>query len=210
MMNLKEDLILIGGGGHCRSCIDVIEMEGRFSIRGIVDEKEALDPTLTDYPLLGREEDLFDLAKSCRNFLITIGQIKSPEPRVRLFEHLKQLGMTLPIVVSPLAHVSRQASLGEGTIVMHHALVNAGAFVGHNCIINTKALIEHDAVIEDHCHISTAAVVNGGAKVQCCSFIGSNAVVRELVTVGEKSIVGAGVTVLHTIEAHSHLSSPVL
>lgn len=202
-MNLKEDLILIGGGGHCRSCIDVIEMEGRFSIRGIVDEKEALDPTLTDYPLLGREEDLFDLAKSCRNFLITIGQIKSPEPRIRLFEYLKQLGMTLPIVVSPLAHVSRQASLGEGTIVMHHALVNAGAFVGHNCIINTKALIEHDVVIEDHCHISTAAVVNGGAKVQCCSFIGSNAIVREHIVVGEKSIVGAGVTVLHRVDPRS-------
>lgn len=202
-MNLKEDLILIGGGGHCRSCIDVIEMEGRFSIRGIVDEKEALDPILTDYPLLGREEDLFDLAKSCRNFLITIGQIKSPEPRIRLFEHLKQLGMTLPIVVSPLAHVSRQASLGEGTIVMHHALVNAGAFIGHNCIINTKALIEHDVVIENHCHISTAAVVNGGAKVQCCSFIGSNAVLREHIVVGEKSIVGAGVTVLHRVDPRS-------
>jgi sugar O-acyltransferase (sialic acid O-acetyltransferase NeuD family) len=209
-MNLKEDLILIGGGGHCRSCIDVIEMEGRFSIRGIVDEKEALDPTLTDYPLLGREEDILTLSRSCRNFLVTIGQIKYPEPRIRLFKHLKQLGITLPIIVSPLAHVSRQASLGEGTIVMHHALVNAGAFVGRNCIINTKALIEHDVVIEDHCHISTAAVVNGMAKIQRCSFIGSNAVVRELVTVGEQSIVGAGVTVLHHLDAHSCLINQVL
>ena len=208
-MKRKEDLILIGGGGHGRSCIDVIEMEGRFAIRGIVDENEAL-AAVQDYPLLGREEDILALSRSCRNFLITIGQIKSPEPRMRLFEQLKQLGITLPIVVSPLAHVSRQASLGEGTIVMHHALVNAGAFVGHNCIINTKALIEHDVVIEDHCHISTAAVVNGGAKVQCCSFIGSNAVVRELVTVGEQSIVGAGVTVLHHLDAHSYLIKQVL
>ena len=209
-MTLKEDLILIGGGGHCRSCIDVIEMDGRFTIRGIVDEKEALDSRLGGYPLLGRTEDLFELAKSCRNYLTTIGQIKSPEPRIRLFEHLKQLGITLPIIVSPLAHVSRQALLGEGTIVMHHALVNAGAFVGRNCIINTKALIEHDVVIEDHCHISTAAVVNGMAKIQRCSFIGSNAVVRELVTVGEQSIVGAGVTVLHHLDAHSYLINQVL
>ena len=206
-MNLKEDLVLIGGGGHCRSCIDVIEMEGRFAIRGIVDEKEALDPTLMDYPLLGREEDLPNLSKSYHNFFVTIGQIKSPEPRIRLFEHLKQLGVALPIIVSPLAHVSRQASLGEGTIVMHHALVNAGAFVGRNCIINTKALIEHDAVIEDHCHISTAAVVNGGVKVQCCSFIGSNAVLREHIVVGEKSIVGAGITVLHSVDARSVMRS---
>ena len=206
-MKRKEDLILIGGGGHCRSCIDVIEMDGRFTIRGIVDEKDCLDHTLTTYPLLGREEDLFELAKSCRNFLITIGQIKSPEPRIRLFEHLKQLGMTLPIVVSPLAHVSRQAVLEEGTIIMHHALVNAGASVGRNCIINTKALIEHDAVIEDHCHISTAAIVNGAAKVQRYSFIGSNAVLREHVVVGEKSIVGAGVTVLHSVDARSVMRS---
>ena len=202
-MKPKEDLILIGGGGHCRSCIDVIEMDGRFAIRGIVDEKEALDPTLMDYPLLGREDDLSNLSKSYHNFLVTIGQIKSPEPRIRLFTYLKQLGMTLPIVVSPLAHVSRLAVLGEGTIIMHHALVNAGASVGRNCIINTKALIEHDAVIEDHCHISTAAVVNGGAKVQCCSFIGSNAVLREHIVVAEKSIVGAGVTVLHSVAPRS-------
>lgn len=209
-MRSKKDLILIGGGGHCRSCIDVIEMEGRFTIRGIVDEKEILDPPLMNYPLLGREEDLFKLAKSCQNFLVTIGQIRSPDPRIRLFERLKQLGMTLPIIVSPLAHISRQAVLGEGTIIMHHALVNAGACVGRNCIINTKALIEHDAVIEDHCHISTAAVVNGAAKVQRSSFIGSNTVLRELVTVGEQSVVGAGVTILHNLDAHSHLSSQIL
>ena len=182
-------------------------MDDRFTIRGIVDQREVLDPLLTDYPLLGREEDLVNLAKSYRNFLITIGQIKSPEPRMRLFEHLKQLGMTLPIIVSPLAHVSNQAVIEEGTVVMHHALVNAGAHVGQNCIINTKALIEHDAIIEDHCHISTAAIVNGAAKVQRCSFIGSNAVLREQVVVGEESIVGAGVSVLHDIKARSVMHS---
>jgi sugar O-acyltransferase (sialic acid O-acetyltransferase NeuD family) len=198
-MKLKEDLILIGGGEHCRSCVDVIEMDGRFDIYGIVDEKNALGSTLKDYPLLGGEKDLGTLSKSCQNFLITIGQIKFPEPRIRLFEHLKQLGMILPIVVSPLAHIARQALLGEGTIIMHHALVNAGASVGRNCIINTKALIEHDVVIEDHCHISTAAVVNGAAKVQRCSFIGSNAVLREHIVVGERSIVGTGVTVLQSV-----------
>ena len=202
-MNLNEDLILIGGGGHCRSCVDVIEMDGRFAIRGIVDEKDCLDHTLTTYPLLGREEDLFELAKSCQNFLVTIGQIKSPEPRIRLFEHLKELGMTLPIVVSPLAHVSHRAVLVEGTIIMHHAIINTWAFVGRNCIINTKALVEHDAVIEEHCHISTAAVVNGGVKIQRNSFIGSNAVLREYVVVGEESVVGAGVTVLHSVDARS-------
>ena len=207
-MKHKEDLILIGGGGHCRSCIDVIEMDGRFTIRGIIDEKPAEDLILTDYPLLGREEDLPSLVRSCRNFLVTVGQIKSPEPRIRLFMHLKQFDVVFPIIISPLAHVSRQAVLGEGTIIMHHAIVNACASVGRNCIINTKALIEHDVVIEDHCHISTAAVVNGAAKVEGHSFIGSNAVIRECVVVGEGSIVGAGATVSHPVDPQSVVRVP--
>ncbi len=113
-------------------------------------------------------------------------------------------GDTLPAPsVGQPDHVSRQARLGEGDIIMHHALVNAGASVGRKCIINTTALIKYYVVIEDHCHISTAAVVNGAAKVQCCSFVGSNAVLREHIVVGEESIVGAGVTVLHSVDPRS-------
>lgn len=206
MMN-RQDLILIGGGGHCLSCLDVIELHGGFNVLGIVDEKNEVHRLLAHYPLLGREKDLPALAQTCSNFLVTIGQIKLWEPRFRVYEVLKELGVNLPVVVSPLAHVARNANLGVGTIVMHHAVVNAGASVGENCIINTRALVEHDAIIADHCHISTGAIINGGAIVQWCSFIGSNAVVRELISVGEESIVGAGVTVLHNLDARSLLSS---
>ncbi len=206
-MSQKEDLILIGGGGHCLSCIDVIELAGRFRILGIVDGNEQIDTSILEYPLLGREDDLPRLRGYCKNFLVTVGQIKSPTPRIQIFERLKELGGTLPTIVSPLAHVSRRAVLGEGTIVMHHALVNAGAKIGCNCIINTKALIEHGAVVDDHCHISTAAVVNGGVRVERCSFIGSNAVLREAIVIGKESIVGAGATITQDIPPGSMVRS---
>ena len=37
-----NDIILIGGGGHCKSVIDVIEQEGKFKIAGIVDKPDLL------------------------------------------------------------------------------------------------------------------------------------------------------------------------
>ena len=37
MKSLKPDIILIGGGGHCVSVIDVIENENKFKIKGILD-----------------------------------------------------------------------------------------------------------------------------------------------------------------------------
>jgi sugar O-acyltransferase (sialic acid O-acetyltransferase NeuD family) len=192
-------IILVGGGGHCKSCIDVIEQAGTFQIAGIVDVPGKLHQKILSYEIIATDEDFPRLVKEYPNFLITVGQILSPEKRITLFDNLKQMGTRFPVIVSPLAHISRHARVGEGTIVMHHALINAGACIGKNCIVNTKALIEHDAVIGDHCHISTAAVINGGAHIEKHTFIGSNVMTKEYVTVGECSIIGAGSVVTKNI-----------
>ena len=188
---MKEKIILIGGGGHCRACIDVIEQEGRFTIAGIVDVPEKKQHNVLGYPVIGSDADLAELIKTFPNVLITLGQIKSPTRRMELFNDLMQMGARFPVIQSPLAYVSPHAQVAEGTIVMHHALINAGARVGRNCIINTKALVEHDAVIEDHCHISTGAVVNGGVKIGSGSFFGSGAVSKEYTSIPSNSFIKA-------------------
>jgi sugar O-acyltransferase (sialic acid O-acetyltransferase NeuD family) len=157
---MKPKLVLIGGGGHCAACIDVIEQEDKFEIAGIVD-KNSVSVMLLGYPFLGGDDDLEDIRSSYDYAFITIGQIKSPLIRIRLFEYAKSLGFVIPSIISPRAYVSRHAFMAEGSIIMHDALVNSRASIGRNCIVNSKALVEHDAVIEDYCHISTAAVVHG-------------------------------------------------
>jgi sugar O-acyltransferase (sialic acid O-acetyltransferase NeuD family) len=188
---MKEKIILIGGGGHCRACIDVIEQEGRFTIEGIVDVPEKIQHKVLGYPVIGSDSDLAELIKSCPNVLLTLGQIKSPSRRMELFYDLMTMGARYPVIKSPLAYVSRHALVAEGTIIMHHAVINAGATVGRNCIINTKALIEHDAVIEDHCHISTGAVVNGGVTTGSGSFFGSGAIAAEYTSIPSNSYIKA-------------------
>jgi sugar O-acyltransferase (sialic acid O-acetyltransferase NeuD family) len=188
---MKEEIILIGGGGHCRACIDVIEKEGRFIIAGIVDVPEKIQQKVLGYPVIGSDPDLPELIKTYRNVLITLGQIKSPNRRIALFNDSKQLGAYFPVIQSPLAYVSSHAHVAEGTIIMHHALINAGASVGKNCIINTKALVEHDVVIEDHCHVSTGAVINGGVTIGSGSFFGSGAVVPESISISSNSFIKA-------------------
>lgn len=188
---MKPKLILIGGGGHCKSCIDVIEQENKFLIAGIVDINRSITE-LMGYPLLGYDEDLRKLKASYEYALITMGQIKSSAIRVQLFDYAKSLGFKLPAIISPRAYISKHAKIGDGSIVMHNALVNASAIVGDNCIINTKSLIEHDAVIENNCHISTGAIVNGGVIVKHGSFVGSNAVIKESVDTKENDFIKAG------------------
>jgi sugar O-acyltransferase (sialic acid O-acetyltransferase NeuD family) len=199
----KSSIILIGGGGHCRSCIDVIEQTERFQIVGIVDVLEKIGQEVLGYPVIGTDDDLPDLVHKGHEFLIALGQLKSPESRMRLFGLLEDVGAEMATVVSPYAYLSRHASIGKGTIVMHHAVVNAGARVGENCIVNTRAVVEHDADISDHCHISTGALINGGVCIGSGVFFGSCAVAREYITIGDGSFVGANHVVAENLPLNS-------
>jgi sugar O-acyltransferase (sialic acid O-acetyltransferase NeuD family) len=202
---MKEPILLVGAGGHARACIDVIEQEGRYTVVGLVGLQQEVGSLVLGYPVLGTDDDLPNFLSRLSCALITVGQIKSPELRMKLHVQLEALGFSLPVVVSPLSYVSAHAKVGVGTIVMHGAIVNAGANIGRNCIINSKALLEHDAVVGDFCHIATAAVLNGNVTIGHGSFIGSNACVAQGKRVPDRSLVGMGQLVLSDFKAESNL-----
>jgi sugar O-acyltransferase (sialic acid O-acetyltransferase NeuD family) len=191
-----ESILLIGAGGHARACIDVIEQEGRFSVVGLIGLIHEVGSKILGYPVLGTDVDLSILLGEYKNALVTVGQIKSSKLRISLYETLKMHNCILPSIVSPTAYVSKHAVLGEGTIVMHGAIINACATVGHNCIINSQSLVEHDVTISDHCHISTAAVINSGVNIGKATFIGSNSSIRQCINIGEHCLIGMGQRVL--------------
>lgn len=193
----KPGVILIGAGGHARACIDVIEQHGRYLIAGLVGMLEEMHTQHFGYTVIATDDELPQLAKDYQYAFISVGQVGSPANRLRLYLQATSLGFKLPAIVAPTAHVSRHATIGAGTIVMHGAIVNAGARVGNNCIINTRALVEHDATVGEHCHISTGAIINGDVIIGAGSFVGSGSVIREGVTVGSGCVVGMGIAVRH-------------
>jgi sugar O-acyltransferase (sialic acid O-acetyltransferase NeuD family) len=204
---MKKELILLGGGGHCHACIDVVEAEGKFEIAGVVDMATKVGQSVLDYKIIASDDELPRLVEQYSYFLITLGQIKTPSRRIALFEQVKQLGGHFPVIASPRAYVSSHASVGEGTIVMHDALVNAATQVGRNCIVNTKTLIEHDVQIGDCCHIATSAVINGGVHLGERTFVGSNCVLRESIKVGSGSLIAAGAVVMHSLAENSFFTN---
>jgi sugar O-acyltransferase (sialic acid O-acetyltransferase NeuD family) len=189
-------ILLVGAGGHARACIDVIEHEGRFTVGGLIGLSAEVGTRILGYPVLGTDDDLAALRQDHFAALITVGQIKTPDPRIRLSGLLIRFGYTLPAIVSPRAYVSAHATVGAGTIVMHGAVVNASAEIGRHCIINSQSLVEHDAVIADHCHIATAAAINSGVRIGVGTFIGSGTCVRQGLTIGERCVIGMGQRVL--------------
>jgi|TARA_B110000971_G_C20037288_1_gene515128 sugar O-acyltransferase (sialic acid O-acetyltransferase NeuD family) len=202
-MKNKNNIILIGAGGHALSSIDVIEKENKYKISGLIDENK--NQFSKKYKIIGTDNDLRKLRKIYSNALITIGQIEELFLREKIFKKLKMLKFNLPIICSPLAYVSKNASVGNGTIIMHKAIINTKARVGKNCIINTGAIVEHDVIIGDNCHISTGVILNGGVNIGNNSFIGSGAVVRQNIKIGKASFVNANKFISKNLKERSKI-----
>lgn len=185
-----KPLILIGGGGHCQSVIEVAESAGR-TIQGILDIPEEIGKMVLGYPVIGTDDQIINYVHTCE-FLITVGFIKNPSLRIKLYNQVHEAGGNFATLVASTAYVSRHACLGIGTVIMHHAFINAGAVIGNNVIINTLCNIEHGTRIGNQCHISTGAMINGNCMVGNNCFIGSQSVLANGISICDEVVIGAG------------------
>lgn len=190
-------IILIGGGGHCKSVIEAVESAGRV-IKGILDLPSTVGTKILGYDVIGSDDDIPTYIEECE-FIVTLGNIKDPIKRIRLHKLVEQFGGKLATVIASTAHVSKHAIVGDGSVVLHHATINAGASIGLGCIINTASNVEHDVEIGDYSHISTGAMINGNAKIGRACFIGSDASVANGVKINENSVIGMGAAVCSDI-----------
>lgn len=204
-MTMKLPILLLGAGGHARSCIDVIQSNGKYEVYGLIGTSNEIEKKISNYQVLGTEDELPKLMNYCARALVAVGQIKSHILRSALFSTLVEMGYQLPTIISPNAYVSPSSKIGAGSIIMHGAIVNAGAQIGKNCIINSQSLVEHDVTIADHCHVSTGAIINGEVQVGEGCFIGSRSVIKECVVLGNRCIVGMGLSVRHNQQDETSL-----
>lgn len=101
--------------------------------------------------------------------------------------------------IHPYAIISPFAEIGDGTVVMQNAIVQADTLIGNHCIINSGASVDHECRIEDFVHISPHATLCGNVKVGEGSWIGAGATVIPGVKIGRWSTIGAGSVVVSDI-----------
>ena len=191
---MKRPLILIGGGGHCKSVIEVAESAG-YEIKGILDMPDEVGKeVLPGHKVIGIDDEIPQYVEEW-----DYGYCLDDTSFSKLYNKVKAAGGRLATIIASTAHVSKYAELGEGTVIMHQAFVNAGAKIGDNCIINTFVNIEHDAEVGNQCHISTGTMVNGECKIGENCFIGSQSVCANCIEIASDIIVGAGSVVRKSI-----------
>ena len=191
----SKKLLLIGGGGHCRSVLDCVLSTGKYKEIGIVDNDTSI-PVL-GIPIIGTDDDLSKLfSAGWTDTFVSIGGIGSTVLRRKLYERAKELGFTIPSIIDPSAIIARGIEVKEGVFVGKKVVVNTGSKIDNCAIINTGAVIEHDCIVGAFTHISPGTILCGQVSIGGDTHIGAGSVVRQGIKIGHNSLIGAGSVVV--------------
>nr|WP_300383511.1 acetyltransferase [Clostridium sp.] len=197
---MNKKLLLIGGGGHCKSVIDSILAMEYYSEIGIIDKNSNIGNNILGIPIIGCDNDLLKLYESgYNNAFVTVGSIGNPSTRIRLFHDIKKIGFNIPNIIDPTSSISKHITLEEGIYIGKNAVINAGSYIKISSIINTGSIIEHDCFIGEFSHISPGSVLCGGVHIGDNTHIGAKSVIRQQINVGNNTIIGIGSVVLKNI-----------
>lgn len=186
--------------GHARVVVETLLAGEDFEIVGLLDdEPENAGRRLGELAVIGSRTDLPELSgNGVEGVLLGFGAAAG---RLAIIEAVEAVGLALPVLVHPSAHVSASVALAPGVQVLPHASIGPGAHIGRGALINTGAIIEHDATVGDCAVIDPGVVLAGRATVGEAVEVGTRAVVLPDIHVGARAVVGAGAVVTRPVPA---------
>lgn len=176
-----KKLILIGGGGHCRSVLDAAIRNKEYDEIVITDARSE-EEKIMGCQVVGDDSVLLDYYnRGYTEAFITIGHMGDSALRQKLVDKASKIGFIFPSIIDPSAIISQFVNISEGVFIGKGAIINAECIIGRHSIINTGAIVEHDCCIGSYAHIAVGARICGGC------------------TIGDEVFVGAGTTIVQGV-----------
>lgn len=193
---MQNKLVLIGGGGHCKSVLDAALQMNVFGEIVITDCSILPGTEIMGCRVAGNDNILPELfASGYTNAFISIGSIKNVKLRQSVYKKASEIGFAFSNIIDPSAIIAKDVKLGDGIFVGKRAVINSGAIIEDMAIINTGAIIEHECYVGQFTHVAVNAVLCGGVKLGERVFVGSGATIVQGTEVGMDSTIGAGAVI---------------
>lgn len=183
---------IYGASGHAKVIIDLVQSRME-EIHQILDDNRAITG-IYNYSVI--HDITPDVLR--RKTIIAVGDNSTRRKIAEKFE-----GKFFRGISHATAVVDETVELGNGTVVMANAAINADTIIGEHCILNTGCIIEHDCVLEDFVHVSPGAVLAGGVRVGEGSHLGIGALVIPGKKIGKWCTIGAGAVIIDDVQDYA-------
>lgn len=190
---MNKQVIIIGAGGHGRVIADAVRLSGD-TVLGFLDDDSKKMPEVCGIPVLGCVADYIKYPDAW--FIAGTGKTSVRRKLAALLDGVKWY-----TAIHPSAVISdMETEIGEGTVVLANAVINACAKIGRHAIINTAAAVDHEARIGDFCHVAVGAKLAGAVTLGEGTWIGIGACVINNIDICSDCMIGAGAVVVRNIE----------
>jgi len=188
---VKNELIIIGCGGHARSIADVYLSDHFDGSIAFIDQNAKINETLFGFPIF---KDLVS-DKSKERIIIGLGD---NEIRKNIFLSIPK--ERLINVISSKSYISPHLNqIGIGVFIGNFCHIGPMVSIGNNSIINTGSIIEHEVKIGSNCHIAPNVTISGRTTIGDQVFIGVGSTIIDKLSVCDQVIIGAGSVVVSNI-----------
>ena len=196
-MTAARRIAIVGAGGFGREVLDLLRainsIERQWDYVGFVanatPEKRLLDRV--DGKWLGDDQEFFSRPVAS-HFVVAIAE---PEVRRSVAMAYEGAGLEPATLVHPLAVVSSDLSIGEGSIICALSSATTNVDIGRHVIVDRHVSIGHDVVIHDFSTLHPSSVLSGGVVIGEGARIGTGSCLLPFSEIGAGALVGAGAVV---------------
>lgn len=201
-----NSIIICGGGGHAKMCIDILKADNKYNILGILDNSKQKDVQVLGVPVLGKHNVanlrlLFELG--VKNAINGIGAVTNHKSREILYDELKSTGFNVPNLIHKNSSVEPSVIMGEGNQIMANATVGSEVSIANNCIINSGVVLSHDSKVDNNVHLSPGSMIAGQVTIGKNTLIGMGTTVYLGANIGSNVIIYNGLNIMGNIESNT-------
>jgi acetyltransferase EpsM len=184
-------IAIVGAGGFGRIALDVLVAAGSEDwILGFYDDAHTAIPAkVRGFPVLGDVAMLKSMLSVEPVYVIVA--ITDNQTRLRIANSIRGLGGSFVTAIHPLAYISGEANVGDGSVVGAGAVVQSNAIVGSHCFLGPNSVVDRDATVGAGAWVSPGAVIGSGARVGARALLGNNSSVGRKTAVEADAEVGA-------------------
>lgn len=197
-----KKLFILGTSGHAKVILDIAKSMNIYDEIFFLDPSKEQGSIINGISVAGSEDNLNEILKGDYSGVEVAIGIGDNAIRNKVYENINKKNPTLKyaVLIHASAVVSPFAEIGDGTVIMPCAVVNANSKIGRFSIINTKASVDHDCLIGDFVTLAPGVTLGGNVSVGNNSAICLGASVIHGITIGKESVIGANSLVLKNIE----------
>jgi len=197
-------VLILGTRTFAEHVADLIDETPGYHVAGFV---ENMDRDKCARPLLGLPVYWIDDVTPLAATHTAVCALSTPQ-RSRFTDQAAALGLSFATIIHPSAHVSRKATVGEGSIISVGVIIAAYTHIGRHVIVNRGADIGHHTHIADYVTIQPGVNVAGACRIGEAAYLGIGATVIDKLSIGEGAVIGAGAVVVRDVPAHVRVIGP--